>query len=43
MVSNDSDLCEALNLVKQHHPQKWLALLPRALLTKNIEATIATC
>jgi uncharacterized LabA/DUF88 family protein len=27
IVSNDSDLCEAMGLVKQHHPQKVLGLI----------------
>jgi hypothetical protein len=27
IVSNDSDLCESMNLVKQHHPDKTLGLI----------------
>ncbi len=29
MISNDSDLAEALRLVKQHHPKKIGLIFPR--------------
>lgn len=43
VVSNDSDLAEAMRLVKQHHPRKSLGLItPGAARAGNLKRTTST-